>query len=424
MMMAIPSLAQNGIDESQQKSLEKQTKTENFKLPRKFNVKTISSEETQGIPIDNSAGNGNSRPASDSDGDGLSDTEEGRLKTNPRRSDTDGDGLLDGWEVNITNGIDLRSMGASPLHKDIFVEMDYMNRSTAANGLGPNANVINLIQQAFAAAPVANPDNKSGINIHLITGNEVPYESNLQPYQDKFFALKDAHFDNNRAPFFHYMIWANAYSGGTSSGVSMSIPHSDFIVTLGAWNNNNGGTDMQKAGTFIHELGHNLGLMHGGCDHVNYKPNHVSVMNYSFQMSGVPLVSGRLHTYQAGTLPRINELSLQESNGLNGSTMPRGDSTRYYTIGRTIRQTVIGSPIDWNGNTVTDKEDIQVDINSDGKLTELLGSPNEWDQIIFVGGTIGQPIMLAGILDEAKAKAEIIPIVELTEEENNRINVK
>ena len=33
----------------------------------------------------------------------------------------------------------------------------------------------------------------------------------------------------------------------------------------------------------MHELGHNLGLRHGGVDNVNCKPHHVSVMNYVYQ---------------------------------------------------------------------------------------------------------------------------------------------
>ena len=43
-----------------------------------------------------------------------------------------------------------------------------------------------------------------------------------------------------------------------------------------------GGTPEQKVGTFIHELGHNLNLTHGGSDHVNYKPNYIGIMNYWF----------------------------------------------------------------------------------------------------------------------------------------------
>ena len=34
----------------------------------------------------------------------------------------------------------------------------------------------------------------------------------------------------------------------------------------------------------MHELGHTLGLQHGGGDGVKYKPNYHSVMNYTWQM--------------------------------------------------------------------------------------------------------------------------------------------
>ena len=37
----------------------------------------------------------------------------------------------------------------------------------------------------------------------------------------------------------------------------------------------------------MHELGHNLGLRHGGGDDVNYKPNYLSIMNYAFQFAGL-----------------------------------------------------------------------------------------------------------------------------------------
>ena len=40
-----------------------------------------------------------------------------------------------------------------------------------------------------------------------------------------------------------------------SSGNAFKIPNSDFIVTLGAWENGEGGTDAQKIGTFIHDSG-------------------------------------------------------------------------------------------------------------------------------------------------------------------------
>ena len=39
----------------------------------------------------------------------------------------------------------------------------------------------------------------------------------------------------------------------------------------------------------MHELGHNLGLRHGGDDNVHRKPNYLSVMNYSFQTTGMTI---------------------------------------------------------------------------------------------------------------------------------------
>jgi hypothetical protein len=47
------------------------------------------------------------------------------------------------------------------------------------------------------------------------------------------------------------------------------------------------------ASSFMHELGHNLGLHHGGGfgvsgDDTNFKPNYISVMNYNHIFSGIP----------------------------------------------------------------------------------------------------------------------------------------
>ena len=39
----------------------------------------------------------------------------------------------------------------------------------------------------------------------------------------------------------------------------------------------------EQKGTLMHELGHNLGLLHGGNNDINCKPNYLSVMNWAFQ---------------------------------------------------------------------------------------------------------------------------------------------
>jgi len=40
--------------------------------------------------------------------------------------DSDGDKLKDAWELHGVNYVNLQNMGADPLHKDLFVEADYM----------------------------------------------------------------------------------------------------------------------------------------------------------------------------------------------------------------------------------------------------------------------------------------------------------
>jgi hypothetical protein len=395
---------------------------ETFPLPRGVKQKSVTTKDENETRIITSSGATRSIRR-DSDTDGLTDSEEELLGTNPNNPDTDMDGLWDGWETNITNGVDLRSLGASPLHKDIFVEMDYMTRASATNSLGSNSNVLQKIEQAFADAPVNNPDNKPGINIHLIAGNEVPYDDNLSPVVAEFYNIKDSNFEKAKAPFFHYMIWADAYDGSTSSGRSIAIPHSDFIVSLGTWNDGNGGTDDEKVGTFIHELGHNLGLMHGGSEHLGYKPNHISVMNYLFQTSGIKYVdknnnTSHLYSYQKWDLPKINENLLIENNGLGKNNSLKGFYTSFITLARIIVDKPADGTIDWNNNNIIDTDSLKLDLNFSGQFTELKATDNEWKKIIFTGGSIGQLGDLEGILEDTKNNVDPRPEPELTKDQN------
>src|SRR6185369_4859250 len=60
-----------------------------------------------------------------------------------------------------------------------------------------------------------------------------------------------------------------------------------------------------EAGIVMHELGHNLGLRHGGFEDTNYKPNYLSVMNYAFQ-GGIHYMAapgGPTLPWWAGQLP-------------------------------------------------------------------------------------------------------------------------
>ena len=270
--------------------------------------------------------------------------------------DTDGDGLLDRWETDgvTVDGIriDLPAMGADPRHKNIFIHADWMAPDLARPGavFKPDPRAIKMVVDAFATAPVSNPDGRQGIDLHVDLGPHSPLDMNGRrtwgalsragevPYQEAIGtfsggdyqwnavdALKGRHFAAaKRHTTFHYALFANSYAGSDSSGISRGIPGNDFLVTLGKWPQP-GGTLFEQAGTFMHEFGHNLGLRHGGSDHINDKPNYLSIMNYAFQVIGLLKPDGvqRSFDYSRRKLLTLNETALVEALGISDPAMFR-----------------------------------------------------------------------------------------------------
>jgi hypothetical protein len=141
-------------------------------------------------------------------------------------------------------------------------------------------------------------------------------------------------------------------------------------------------------GTFMHELGHNLGLDHGGGDWVNQKPNYPSVMNYSYQfgipMSNAPgpfpttadrsIVSSRRLDYSGSELRVLDENVLDERVGINGPPAGRDLVQFYYRDGGSVAYGPSnGSPIDWNMNRLQNEQGVRADISGDGVVAGLTG---------------------------------------------------
>ena len=340
-------------------------------------------------------------PEPDSDGDALPD------KWETDGVDVDGDGAVD---------LDLPAMGADPDHKDLFVEVDAM----AGHELDQAA--VDAVVQAFRDAPVTNPDRVDGIALHVDNGpgsvmdptTGEPWGSLSQhdtlPHQDvlgndvggpydwtAFDALKTSHFSLDRAPVFHYVIAAHQYgdAANTSSGISRGIGASDLIVSLLSCPEVPGGqictarVEMQS-GTLMHELGHNLGLRHGGGDDVNNKPVYLSIMNYDFQFTGLPKRDGTtVLDYSTFTLDSVDENAVNEGGGFGapfGSLISGFDTV--YTCGnkKVLAHTVLGV-VDFDCSGFNDGV-VAADINGDGDLTPLTATV-DWPRLVFDGGGIG-----------------------------------
>jgi hypothetical protein len=371
------------------------------------------------------------------------------------QEDTDGDGLLDIWETQgltvtvdgVDVFVDLPAMGADPERKDIFVEIDYMvDQGICLPIIGclfghshqPKPEAITRIVEAFSDAPVPNPDGSTGISLHVdygpdsvmnpVTGerwgnrsqaNSLPHDNNLGSKNPdgsynwtEFDTIKNANFSRARAAVFHYCVFAHNLGGfGSVSGISRGIGASDFIVSLGSWSGGVG-TVNEQAGTFMHELGHNLGLRHGGDDHTNYEPNFLSIMNYSFQTRGLRINGQDGHfDYSRFALPDLDENNLDETAGLNGGAAINDYGTRYYCAGGGDRIVDnANSPIDWNCDGNSTDTNVQTDVNKDSNRG-ILRSYNDWANLVFTGGAIGQP----GAEPELPMETEV---EEITQEED------
>jgi hypothetical protein len=222
-----------------------------------------------------------------------------------------------------------------------------------------------------------------------------------------FDAIKAANFAAVRGQVFHYALSGHEYASNPpgSSGISRNASDfgngaSDFLVTLGpacAGDGHCSGTVGQQAGTFMHELGHNLGLGHGGGDHLNRKPNYLSIMNYDFQFSGL-VVNGSAGTYDYSrygpeSLATIQEASLDEATGLGVAGGPVTALTMLYRCpGGAARtwQLSVGPAIDWTCDGVIGSGPFAIDLNFDGGMTSV-SAFEDWSHIVYGGGAVGDP---------------------------------
>jgi len=244
--------------------------------------------------------------------------------------DKDGDEVCDDWEQGSSLRISDASItgdyifdcspsgGCDDTKKDIFVEIDWLESHK------PDPKAIQQVIDAFANARDSNND-LDGIRLHIqVDPQSVGSHPNPLAFPgydiDGYRGYDQLKFDNFGTPdeqndpntnwndirklkfqVFHYGIFAHILKGETFQTGIGEIVGNDFLITLAKYTGKIGSTD-QQAGTLMHELGHNLGLNHGGgeFDENNNKPNLFSVLTYTRQFADID--SNRKLDYSNATL--------------------------------------------------------------------------------------------------------------------------
>ncbi|HYO68193.1 MAG TPA: hypothetical protein VEU33_19150 [Archangium sp.] len=294
--------------------------------------------------------------------------------------DSDGDGIPDQIEIQgiDSNGdgireLDLAAMGASPLRKDLFVEVDWMQGARHQ----ATERTWQIVQQAFERMPILNSDGSIGVRVWIDRGQGGAFTGGGTLLADRncislgnhntanivgteVIKANPAHFAPARAGVFHYGVLGHqGFETETASGCgfrtsrrndkrsgSGEILGDDFYISCPPCG------ERAMASVVFHELGHNLGLLHGGHEDLNLKPSYPSTMNYLYQWPGVDvdcdLRGDGIDSFSWGMLASLDEGRLRESEGVCES--------KFY---------------DWNANGDTDSGTVAVHLTK-GKAYRVL----------------------------------------------------
>lgn len=258
--------------------------------------------------------------------------------------DTDGDGIPDSWEVfgrsGVINGnnhyLELPRFGSDPRQKDVFVEVDI---ETGTNQL--TSTDLNNIFTEFSfgtATDLKNPNNAAGIRLHIDIRNFSPSLGKINGVDDTRYSYGDWGGSDEYTPPLLTQPMGDHRRGIFRHSVSVASGTINAAGTVGDSFSFNG------VKNFLHELGHTLGLKHGGDPNsalsFNCKPNYFSVMNYA--------TSQHTSSFSKGIFATLNPFSLNENAGMLATGVLPSDYSFLRQDGFDFDVDFGSGAVDWN----------------------------------------------------------------------------
>lgn len=244
----------------------------------------------------------------DSDSDGLTDTFETLLGTHPLDPDTDHDTLMDGYEVlgmyfpgdatHFSDYINLPAMGANPRFKDVFVQYDYERGARYQQRTFDFA--VSVYRRHWTFLHITeNERPRSGTTFTSTLDAETASYA-IMPGTGQYYFKPILNWTHNYI-FSRHALGSSYYKHYYYVTLNTDTHRTCWVGTPDPQATCARNTVLESYG-FFHELGHELGLGHGGrkygdfwreaggfihygtfelnYDQINFKPNYISTMNY------------------------------------------------------------------------------------------------------------------------------------------------
>ena len=345
--------------------------------------------------------------------------------------DADNDGVCKTWEeTGVIPGSDIPGASSAVSfalppgdgvrsdddnRKDIYVEIDCMAQASSGNYC-PTQTELNAVITAFSRENIRVTMSITGADVnipyndpfHIWSANDgdADLTNDFENIKKDFFGTSTERSQGAagtlrsgkdlleiKSQIYHYGLFVKNINTGNNVVCGPSgqaeLRGNDFIVSLGCGFTGAKGSTYEIQGTLMHELGHNLGLTHGGLDDDNCKPNHISVMSYSRQLPWAQLAATNsgttvnwVLTYSREDLDNLNgpldERAVKESDGLAVTagqwsvTLPSGYQFKLiWGQPPNIRTGVTGTSVNWdNDGSPAETTAYSQDLN---KINGMLG---------------------------------------------------